>query len=343
MPKQIFTIQILHVAMFLSTGVYAQSWGAKEARPIETPKDSLKKGEFTWAPQLAPSGPILVTVSLDEQMAYTYRNGVLIGISTASTGKKGHETPTGVFHTTLKDVNHHSSKYNNAAMPYTQRFTSSGIALHAGGLPGYPSSHGCVHLPSAYARLLFNEAPMGMTVMVTNKIKYPETVDHPAFLSPVSTDGKIQDNKLLSKTESYRWNPEKSVDGPVSILISRADKRLVVVRNGIEIGRCKVSVHNETDSIGTYIYVAHQKKNPGTEPPDKNIHWLSCELSDSNYGSGMHGNQQAQLKRIKIPDAFLLEIQVLMVEGTTLMITDASILRKTTGKEMAVVSSNPES
>lgn len=343
MGKRIFILQLLPISLLISAGVYAQSWGAKEARPIETPKDSLKKGEFTWAPQLAPSGPILVTVSLDEQMAYTYRNGVLIGVSTASTGKKGHETPTGVFHTSLKDVNHHSSKYNNAPMPYTQRFTSSGIALHAGGLPGYPSSHGCVHLPTAYARLLFNEAPMGMTVMVTNKIKYPETVDHPSFLSPVTTDGKIQDNKMLSKAENYRWNPGKSSDGPVSILISRADKRLVVIRNGIEIGRCKISILNETDSIGTYIYVAHQKKGQSIEPEDKNIHWLTCELSDSNYGSGRHGNQYAQLKRIKIPDAFLREIQEILLEGTTLMITDASILRKTTGKEMAVVSSNPES
>lgn len=343
MRQLFFTQQLLLASLLFSAAIHAQSWGAREARPIETPKDSLKKGEFTWAPQLAPSGPILVTVSLDEQMAYTYRNGVLIGVSTASTGKKGHETPTGVFHTTLKDVNHHSSKYNNAPMPYTQQFTSSGIALHAGGLPGYPSSHGCVHLPSAYARLLFNEAPMGMTVMVTNKTKYPETVDHPAFLSPVSTDGKIQDNKLLFNSENYRWNPEKSVEGPVSILISRADKRLVVVRNGVEIGRCKVSILNEKDSIGTFIYVAHQKKNLTKEPADKNIHWLSCELSDSNYGSGIHGNQHAQLKRIKIPEAFLHEIQVLMLEGTTLMITDASIFRKTTGKEMAVVSSSPES
>lgn len=66
----------------------AQFWGAKQPRPIDTPKDSLKKGEFTWAPALAPQGPILVTVSLDEQMAYTFRNGVLIGVSTASTEKR---------------------------------------------------------------------------------------------------------------------------------------------------------------------------------------------------------------------------------------------------------------
>lgn len=340
---RIFNFSVVFTVLFclLSFASTAQFWGAKQARPIETPRDSLKKGEFTWAPQLAPVGPILVTVSLDEQMAYTYRNGVLIGVATASTGKKGHETPTGVFHTSLKDAKHHSSKYNNASMPFTQRFTSSGIALHAGGLPGYPSSHGCVHLPSEYARLLFVEAPMGMTVMVTNKTKFPESVDHPAFLSPVTADGKIQDLERLTDKETYRWNPELSAAGPVSILISRADKRLVVIRNGKEIGRCKISIVNEKDSIGTYVYVAHEKNNTANQVNSKSIHWLSCELSDANYGSGSHGDQKTQLGRIKIPDAFLQQIQSVMLEGTTMIITDASILRKTTGKGMAVISSHP--
>jgi hypothetical protein len=329
------------VACLFSLSLHAQFWGAKQPRPIETPKDSLKKGDFTWAPQLAPAGPILVTVSLDEQMAYTYRNGVLIGVARVSTGKKGHETPTGVFHTILKDINHHSSKYNNASMPYTEKFTSSGIALHAGGLPGYPSSHGCVHLPSEYARLLYKESPIGMTVVVTNNVKFPEAVDHPAFLSQINTDGKIQEHERLSSKETYRWKPALSMRGPVSMLISRADQRLVVVRNGIEIGRCKISIANEKDSIGTFVYMAHEKANATPSVNGKNVQWLTCELSDTNYGSGNHGDHLTQLSRIKIPDAFLNEIQPLMIEGTTMMITDAPILRKTSGKELAVLSSHP--
>lgn len=317
----------------------AQFWGARQARPFDTPKDSLKRGEFTWSPQLAPSGPILVTVSLDEQMAYTYRNGVLIGVATASTGKPGHQTPTGVFHTTLKDAKHRSSKYNNAPMPYTERFTSTGIALHAGGLPGYPSSHGCVHLPSEYARLLFSEAPLGMTVVVTNKTASPEALNHPAFLSPVNTDGKIQPHERLSATEPYRWTPEKSVAGPVAMMISRADQRMVVVRNGIEIGRCKVEIRGAKDSLGSFVFVAH---DPGTSAGSgKQVRWLSHELADVHYGSGSHGGHENPLSRIKIPDPFLVDIQPLLVEGTTLVVTDAPILRKKTGKDMAVISSHP--
>jgi hypothetical protein len=319
----------------------AQFWGAKSPRPMDTPKDSLKKGEFTWAPEISPKGPVLVTVSLDDQLAYTYRNGVLIGIATISTGKKGHETPTGVFHTIMKDAKHRSSKYNNASMPYTQKFTQYGIALHAGGLPGYPSSHGCVHLPSEYARLLFNETPLGMTVVVTNQVKFPEAVDHPAFLSPVMVDGKQQVHERLSSTEKYRWTPEKSTEGPVTMLMSRTDKRMVVLRNGIEIGRTKIEIANEKDSIGTIVYVAQAKTGVTGTIAGQNIQWLSHDLKDSNYGKGIHNDPQKQLARIKIPDAFVQDIQPLIVEGTTMMVTDAPILRKTTGKDVGVLSSHP--
>jgi lipoprotein-anchoring transpeptidase ErfK/SrfK len=87
------------------------------------------------------------------------------------------ETPTGVFTTKLKDKDHHSSIYHNAAMPYTQRNTNDGVALHAGGVPGYPDLHGCVHLPSEYARLLFDAAPLGMTIVIADYRTQPEFVD----------------------------------------------------------------------------------------------------------------------------------------------------------------------
>jgi lipoprotein-anchoring transpeptidase ErfK/SrfK len=141
-------------------------WGAQESRPVETAPVDLKPGEFVWNAAVAPEGPIVVLVSLGEQRAYVYRNGVQIGVTTVSTGKGGFDTPTGVFVVLQKDKDHRSSTYNNAPMPYTQRLTWSGVALHAGGLPGYPSSHGCVHLPSKFSEELFAVSPTGMTVVV---------------------------------------------------------------------------------------------------------------------------------------------------------------------------------
>jgi hypothetical protein len=81
----------------------------------------LKPGEYVWYPELSPQGPIVVVVSLPEQRAYVYRNGVIIGASTVSTGKKGHETPTGVFTILQKHEDHYSNLYANAPMPYMQR------------------------------------------------------------------------------------------------------------------------------------------------------------------------------------------------------------------------------
>jgi hypothetical protein len=96
-----------------------------------------------------------------------YRNGIRVGVATISSGRKGYETPTGVFTILQKDKDHHSNVYDNAPMPYQQRLTWSGVALHAGGVPGYPESHGCVHLPTAFAEKLFAASNMGMTVVVS--------------------------------------------------------------------------------------------------------------------------------------------------------------------------------
>src|SRR5690242_21219439 len=114
--------------------------GAPKSAQLELAKqaDTLKPGQWVWKPDIAPKGPILVYVDLTRQLATVYRNGVRIGVSTISSGRPGYETPTGVFTILEKNVEHKSLKYNDAPMPYQQRLTWGGVALHAGGLPGYP-------------------------------------------------------------------------------------------------------------------------------------------------------------------------------------------------------------
>lgn len=333
---KIRSVQLLVFMFWLfPQAVLAQFWGAKQSRGVNTPKDSLKKGEFVWAPELAPQGPILVTVSLDEQMAYVYRNGVRIGMSTVSSGKTGHATPTGVFVTLMKDAKHRSSKYNNAAMPYTQKFTNYGVALHAGGLPGYPSSHGCVHLPSVFAELLFKASPLGMTVVVTNHGKAPEFVNHPFFLSPVLPGGKVEEHQRLADEEPYRWRPEKSVTGPLSILVSKADERIVILRNGVEIGRSKLRF-NSRDSVGTTVFVAVSGTDAAT---GRQWQWMQHDLQDRHYIPPAAGNNLLPISQVAIPTTFRQQVEPLLAEGATVVITDQPILRKTTGKKVAVLSS----
>ena len=97
---------------------------------------TLDPGDYVWHPEISPSGPVVVLVSLPEQTMYVFRNGVRIGRSTVSTGAKGHRTPTGVFTVLQKRVDHESNLYKGAKMPHRQRLTGGGIARHAGQLPG---------------------------------------------------------------------------------------------------------------------------------------------------------------------------------------------------------------
>lgn len=118
-------------------------------------------------------------MSLATQRAVVYSNGVPIGISTVSTGRPGFETPTGTFVILQKRVEHYSNIYDNAPMPYMQRPTWGGVALHAGQLPGYPASHGCIRLPLEFARLLYDVTHHGMTVVITDRPAVPRA---PMFL-----------------------------------------------------------------------------------------------------------------------------------------------------------------
>lgn len=130
---------------------------------------SLDPGEFVWEPERASAGNVEIVVSVPLQRIYIYRGGTLIGVSTVSTGRPGHETPTGTFNILQKRREHYSNLYNNAPMPFMQRLTWDGIALHAGQIPGRPASHGCVRLPLAFARHLFGVTQMGAAVHIIDQ------------------------------------------------------------------------------------------------------------------------------------------------------------------------------
>ena len=317
-------------------------WGAKESLPPATPPAALKPGEFVWHANVAPAGPIAVIVSLDAQRAFVYRNGIEIGYSTISSGKGGHDTPTGIFTILQKDKDHHSSKYNNAAMPYTQRLTWDGVALHAGGLPGYPSSHGCVHLPSVFAEELFNISPMGMTVVVVNQQTAPVDVVQPAALAPVdaATGAEAVEARLLPDEES-RWHPEKSPAGPVSLVMSAADQRVVVLRNGVEIGRAKLVVADPTKPLGTHAFIVKEGEGAGKSvlvPGAVARNWMSVSMPGYSDKAGSDLSSVVG-GRLRMPPDFARSVYPLFVPGTTLLILDAPVLTQTTGVNLTVMSS----
>ena len=128
---------------------------------------ALTPGHYVWEGKDPSVGPLLLTIDLTAQRVMVYRDGVLIAASAISTGSAGRETPTGVFTILEKKVMHRSSTYDDAPMPFMQRLTSKGIAIHAGDLPGYPASHGCIRLPNEFAKLLYRVTELGTPVMIT--------------------------------------------------------------------------------------------------------------------------------------------------------------------------------
>jgi len=126
----------------------------------------LKPGQYLWRDVPESAGSERVVVSIGNQLAYLYRGNSLVAVSTISTGKDEKPTPTGVFSVLDKKPFYRSKKYDNAPMPWMQRIDQYGVALHAGFNPGRPASHGCIRLPSEFAKKLYSVTQVGTSVYI---------------------------------------------------------------------------------------------------------------------------------------------------------------------------------
>lgn len=264
---------------------------------------------FTWNPSLSPTGPVVVSVDLKTQTAAVYRNGVEIGSCLVATGREGYETPTGVFHILEKDADHRSSTYNNAPMPYQERLTWGGVALHAGDLPGYPSSHGCIHLPFEFAKRLFSITELGGTVIITDEA--PKGV--------VSKGHRIEFAEHDSA--EFEWTPHDSPSGPVSILFSQADKELLIVRNGIVIGKGGAQLQmfaEKPDGTYAYIFDGWETGEKGEVYP----HW-------HQVGGPANSHELKAFKHIKTDPRLKHILDTVLTPGTSLVMTDETLSQAT--------------
>jgi hypothetical protein len=318
-------------------------WGAKASVPIDTPINQLKKGEFLWMGEAVTTGPVVMVVSITEQRAYVYRNGILIGATTVSTGRPGHQTPTGVFTVLQKQKEHRSTIYDGAPMPYMERLTWGGIALHAGGLPGYPESHGCIHLPTEFAQRLFAISPNGMTVVIGTEQTAPEQVAHPGYLAPVKfVGGQPIETETFAPKEDERWQPELSASGPISIVLSQASRLIVVYRNGIEIGRARLTVTGDAPLVNHALVLADGPSSvPDPYVPDPTkFSWLRIGVPGHIGEQGTQVDPNA-VARIKIPGDFAARVNGILTPGATLLVTDEALYPQTSGPMLQVVDADP--
>ncbi|WP_263384811.1 L,D-transpeptidase [Granulicella arctica] len=314
------------VAAGLLSSAYAPSARAQSSSSL-TPNiasgvEALMPGQYLWAPMVSPSGPVVAVISLTKQRVYVYRNGVLIGVATVSTGKPGHQTPTGVFTVLQKQVHHESNLYKSAPMPFMQRLTWSGVAMHAGNLPGYPASHGCIRMPIAFAKLLYGTTDRGMTVVITDLNGVPRVAPTPDLLQ----------SEAATKTEEAggtMWEPQKALSGPVSLILSAPDRRLVVLRNGVLIGSAPVTVTGAVSETTAYTL---------SKVDQQGFHWLQLPLP----GQSWEGNRELPAEeraRVTMPDTFRKALDGVLTPGVTLVVTADSLLASSAGKSLTVLES----
>ena len=329
--RQLVRLVALGAVLMLGTSPLIAG-GSKVSSPLALAKqaDKLKAGDWVWAPTIAPRGPVLVYVELDRQLATVYRNGVRIGVSTISSGKEGHETPNGVFTILEKDVAHKSKTYNDAPMPFQERLTWKGVAMHAGNLPGYPASHGCVRLPFEFSKLLFGTTTMGGTVVIANGPSDPYKRAPAGVLAPLKAGGVVEARIPLKNSEEYRWTPELAPSGPVSIIISTKDQMVVVLRNGTEIGRTRAVV-NQAASDSQVLTLARNMRGKNE--------WIQVGVNNLKAEDAAIISTQG-VERMQLPGPFVVRMREVMAPGTTVLITSASVDADTTGVQTTVIASD---
>ena len=166
-----------------------------------------------------PQAPLVIAVSIGRQQVKIYDANGFFAAAPVSTGMPGHPTPMGVFSVIQKHKFHHSNIYSGAPMPYMQRITWSGVAMHAGVLPGYPASHGCIRMPTAFAVKMWNWTKMGARVFVTpGEIAAPASFSHPllpAFkVAPQPTAAELPSVETHAETKADRGAPETASAEP---------------------------------------------------------------------------------------------------------------------------------
>ncbi|GLI92797.1 hypothetical protein LMG27198_17890 [Methylocystis echinoides] len=290
----------------------------------------LKPGEFTWHPERAPSGPVSVVVSLPEQRVHVYRNGIRIAVSTCSTGKPGHATPTGVFVVLQKDKNHHSSIYDDAPMPNMNRLTWSGVALHAGNLPGYPASHGCVRLPMKFSELLFGATHVGTPVIIAGAHTDPWELTHPGMVLSGYAEQEFEQvvAGLDGKKPPSDWASASNT--PVtSVIVSSADKTIELIENDRVVARSKLTLKGG-DKLGSHVFVLN-----GANSDARGMHWSA--ITHSTDASPLT-RDDVVMQRIGAEPSFVDQMQSRMHPGMTMVLTDAPLSPDSrSGKDFVIV------
>ncbi len=320
-------------------------------------------------PEDAPKGPLQVIISIADQRVSIFDNGTLIARSSVSTGTQGHPTPLGVFSVIGKHRWHRSNIYSAAPMPYMQRITWSGIALHAGVVPGHPASHGCLRQKKDCASRLWHLTQRGTRVIIVHDDVQPVEITNPHLFKPkavsdspkfqtatvagesittaAATQGLPLSNAETPETTSLQvrgpapagGRPKKVV--PVSVFVSRKQSKLFVRRGFSPLFDVPIKVENPEEPLGTHVFTAMELQNEG-------IRWTVVSIPEGfprNSGSATKEREasakqtavpvplpekaNAALDRIEISQDAIDRISELLTPASSLIISDDGFSRET--------------
>ena len=311
------------------------------------------------APQDTPKGPLQIIISIADQQISLYDNGALIARSSVSTGVQRHPTPLGVFSVISKERWHRSNIYSAAPMPYMQRITWSGIALHAGVVPGHPASHGCIRLTNNFAIRLWHLTRRGTRVIIARDDVRPVEIANShlfvskpkaASVSPESSavnTAPATRGALLSNAETPEVTdlqipgsipagvaPQKVA--PISVFVSRKLSRLFVRQGFTPLFDVPVKIQNPEQPIGTHVFTAMDYQNAGAS-----IRWTVVSLPEEFSRTKkreavatpplvmLPDKANDALDRIEIPREAIEQISQLLTPGASLIISDHGISDET--------------
>ena len=311
-------------------------------------------------PKDPPKGPLQIIISIADQRVSLFDNGALIARSSVSTGTHGHPTPLGVFSVISKQRWHRSNIYSAAPMPYMQRITWSGIALHAGVVPGHPASHGCIRLKNDFAIRLWHLTKRGTRVIIAHDDVQPVEITNPHLFKPKAVSGSPEfqtatvagksietaaatHGSLVSAAETPEATslqvpssapaegaPRKMV--PISVFVSRKLSKLFVRQGFSPLFDVAVKIENPEEPLGTHVFTAMEFQSQGAA-----IRWTVVSIPEEfpRMSEGVTKEREAPAKQtgISIPspdkaNAALSRIEIPQdtVERISELLTPASSL-----------------
>ena len=315
-------------------------------------------------------GPLQIIISLTDQRVSLYDNGALVARSSVSTGVPRHPTPLGVFSVIDKQRWHRSNIYSAAPMPYMQRITWSGIALHAGVVPGHPASHGCIRLTNGFASRLWHLTKRGTRVIIAQDDVQPVEIASPRLFKPKAVSDAAESRAatvaginaaaatpgpLMSNAEAPQDAPNLEAPGPapvatapqkvvpISVFVSRKSSKLFVRRGFRPLFDVPVQIQNPEQPLGTHVFTALEFQNEGAA-----IRWNVVSIPDSAREREAPAKQiteatlpnkaSAALDRVEIPQDAMDRISELLTPASSFIISDYAMSHETgKGTDIIVV------